>query len=643
MKRKIRAAGNKTASQNTGKKKSTGGSSALIVALRLAAQDMTVAPLYRKVGGRCACSNEDCERPGRHARIPLADASNAVDEDIKGWWKKWPDAVPGIVIDELRIIIAVASEGAAGRATEQKLREQKKTFTKTITIRDGERTTRLYEYLGKVHGTELGDGLRVLGNREIIRAPTRLKGGQTVRFRDGRAPGECKLARARAWLVHQITIPSASLFEEGVVRVDDVLTARNHGDVEEEVASSIAESPIGPFNPIIVRRIPGDRKGKVELIDGEQRLEAARIRGMETIRCLYFTGSDTTARMVRIEADAFRKRSTVLRKAELLAEYAELIQQTGYYISGQVGRKKRGRPPSYVLELPLKGRSREARRHIFKRASKIAAISQEAKDIATAGGLANNQTKLMEIAAAGPGKEVKKAKELVSQRQEQRRQPGKAPLPGLAERPQRRQGAHKSPPLQPDADRQAAADGEGTEEESASRQVPKDTTFGEIDNVWKRMGGPNLWKYAPLSVRTQFKEKLDRAPYAAKSDVVGFIEKVFFGRKDDVRQLYAYAKTQGIRRKVLPINLRALGYKLSKHGPASAAPRFYNNSKWKQQLQVITDAELEAPLAAEQKETSVEQQAEFGADRSRYDYYSDDKSDGADGYGDEDYYFDFDI
>jgi ParB-like chromosome segregation protein Spo0J len=212
------------------------------------------------------------------------------------------------------------------------------------------------------------------------------------------------------------------LFEQGEVRLKDVLTPHGHDEAEDEVVSSIAESPIGPFNPILVRRIPGDKDGKVELIAGKQRLEAARIREMETIKCQFFTGNDTTARIIRIEEDLFRKESSVLRRAERLVEWAELIQKTGYRISGQVVRKKRGRPPKWLYrrlrELPAIGRTDEARRQTFQRATKMAAISQEAKAVAEAGGLDYNQDALLAIAKAGPSKAVKKAKELVGKLQE---------------------------------------------------------------------------------------------------------------------------------------------------------------------------------------------------------------------------------
>jgi hypothetical protein len=335
-------------SRNTHKKKPAGPDNALRVALRLHEQDVPVGPLYGEVNGRCECNSgyygdEDCDRPGRHLRVPRQKVAIADGRDIRRWWKKWPDASPGIVMDGT--LMAIVSEGEAGKAAERQLREQKKRFKKTITIRDGERRIRLYDGFGCKwrHGTELGAGLRLLDDGEIVKAPRRLKGGQDVAFRKGCATGETKLARPPDWLVHQVSERTASMFEYGVVRVKDVLTPQDHDEDDEEVVSAIAESPIGPFNPIIVRRIP-DQARKVELIRGKQRLQAARLRRMETIACLFFRGTEMTGQMLALEEDAFRKHSTRLRKAERLDKYAKLIPHAGYYISGQVGRKKRPTP-----------------------------------------------------------------------------------------------------------------------------------------------------------------------------------------------------------------------------------------------------------------------------------------------------------
>jgi hypothetical protein len=107
------------------------------VALRLAKEDAPLVPRYGKVDGQCTCGNENCERPGRHSPRGISTADADTDPPvIRRWWKKWPHAWPGIVIGGELGIIAVVSEGAAGEATERKLRERGKIFKKTVTIRD---------------------------------------------------------------------------------------------------------------------------------------------------------------------------------------------------------------------------------------------------------------------------------------------------------------------------------------------------------------------------------------------------------------------------------------------------------------------------------------------------------------------------
>jgi hypothetical protein len=655
-KRKMSAAATKLRMRTGKNKKSSGTGSALRVALRLAAEDAPLLPRCGKVDGRCSCGNENCERPGRHSPSGISTADATTDPQvIRRWWKKWPDAWPGIVIGGELGIIAVVSEGAAGEATERKLREQGKIFKKTITFRDHQRRIRLcYAWGSDVpYGTQLGDGLRLLDAGEIVKAPRRLQGGDSIQFLDGRAPGEISLTSAPDWLpeltkrVHErLPNDEAKLnvrppaeprqldprFEYGEVRVEDVLTRPDHDELDDDVVSAIAESQGGPFTPIMVRRIPPEEQRKpsgheVELIRGKQRLEAARLRGMERIRCMFFSGTETAAQIIGIEEDLFRKDSTVLRRAERLVKWTDLLPKTGYQIYGQVVRKKRGRPPTWLTrtlrQLPAIGRTPDARRKVIERARKIAAITPEAKDVARAGGLDDNQTALEAIARAGGSKaQVKKAKELASRLQERMQETTNGPASAVARAKAKRGGVRKSTP-QPDSDQHDDQDSDG---ESASLQIPKETTLNELKDAWKRGGCPQLWKYAPMAVRTDFGDMLGRAPYAAKGDVVGFIEKVFSGRKQVyTRELYAFAHTQGIRRNVLAVHLRLLGYKLSKDGRQPGAPRFYRNknSDWKNQIPVIRDAELQAPLAAEQNATSVEQQDELsGADSPQKDYYA---------------------
>jgi ParB-like chromosome segregation protein Spo0J len=532
---------------------------------------------------------------------------------------------------------------------------------RTVTILQDERCIRLFRVPQGSHAEhqQLRKGVMVLGEGDILVLPPQLHHHNTTnRFALGCAPGAVSVRWAPDRLLKPTKATDEQLskdeiktdvrppadprqldprFEYGEVRVKDVLTRPDHDELDDVVVTAIAESQGGPFTPIIVRRIPPEEQRKpggheVELIRGRQRLEAARFRGMQTIKCMFFSGTKTAARIVALEEDLFRKDSTVLRRAEWLVEWADLLPKTGYQIYGQVVRKKRGRQPTWLTralrQLPAIGRTPEARRKVFERARKIAAITPEAKDVARAGGLDDNQTALEAIARAGGSKaQVKKAKELASRLQEARKATAKPSASGLAERKHERNGAKESPTLRSDPERQtdASADNGGADE-PASLQLPKDTTLDELKDAWKRAGCPRLWKHAPMAVRRDFGDMLGRAPYAAKGDVVGFIEKVFSGRKQVYTQeLYAFAKTQGIPRNILAVHLRLLGYKLSKDGPQPGAPRFYRNknSEWKNQLRVIHDAELGAPLAAEQNATSVEQQDELsGADSPQKDYYA---------------------
>jgi hypothetical protein len=440
----------------------------------------------------------------------------------------------------------VVSAGAAGKATEKKLRDQGKTFKKTITIQDNERKIRFYGMAGShlPHGGKLGPGLILLKKGEIVKAPSRLRGG-LIKRRFLRAPGEANLAIAQDWIPELINemdqppieddikadIKPASetnrpdrRFEYGEVRVQDVLVRPDDDEVEDDVVSSIAESPSGPINPIVVRRIPGE-ENKVELIAGRHRIKAARLRKMETIKCIFFSGTETAARRISIEENLFRKNLTVLRRSELLAGWAELVVKTGYVFSGQVDRKTRGRPPNwqsrYARELPALGRTAEARRKVLERATNIAEISSEAKDIAKTGGLDNNQTALLAIANAGGSKaQVKQARELVGKLQEATTESAKAVLTRVAEGQQTRSLMKKTPPLQPDrpdSQAEASPDSDDDAHERAKPDVPKETSFEELDAAWKRAEGPKLWKYAPFATRTPFIDKLRRAHCAAKA------------------------------------------------------------------------------------------------------------------------------
>jgi ParB-like chromosome segregation protein Spo0J len=431
--------------------------------------------------------------------------------------------------------------------------------------------------------------------------------------------------------------------DRGRVRVDRVLTLPVHDDLDQDVVNSIAESfPLaggGLINPITVRRVReqegGEEVVKTVLVAGAHRLEAARRAGMKRIDCTFIEGDETEARIVQIEENLFRNDLTVLQRAELLAEWAELALTKGY-ISGQHGRKsKLGRPQGgfskLARKLPTVGRSFEARRKIIVRATKIAGISAAAKDSAKDVGLDDNQKALLKIAKAGSRKaQVKKAKELGARLWEAIKVTGSgADSSSLVSRGNNQKagvnGAVESPPLQPGSDSKAkeSADTEDSDDENAGK-VPKDTTLDELEARWKQTGGPKLWKHTPFVVRKEFTEMLLRARCAAKVDVAAFVRDVFSGRKEIyIPELNCFAKTKGISKKALNSHLRFSGYRRKKRGSQPGAPwvRLNNDRYWKDHPKTVSDADLEAPLATERK-LEAEAEGKFARDSADDDYYN---------------------
>jgi hypothetical protein len=259
--------------------------------------------------------------------------------------------------------------------------------------------------------------------------------------------------------------------------------------------------------------------------------------------------------------------------------------------------------------------------------SRPAAIAPEAKAIVVKFcALADNGTALRAIAKQrGAKAQARKAEELAGKAQELRQMTKTAP-PGFRKSKLQHDGADDAPPLQPTLDTQPDVAKGDPDEEPTRQEVPKDTTLDELNDFWKGRG-QTFWKYAPFEVRRDFMERLERAPYGAKSDIVEFINKIFFGRELVLaRELYPYAKTQGIQKKILRHYLQGYGYRLAKKGRQPGALWFYRNknSQWKNQMRLVPDAELEAPLAAERDAKKRDQfDFELPADPRLEAYYSD--------------------
>lgn len=70
-----------------------------LVAFAYAGLGWAVIPVHTPTAGGCSCGRTDCPSPGKHPRVRwqgYAERAPGVEE-IRDWWRRWPDANLGIV------------------------------------------------------------------------------------------------------------------------------------------------------------------------------------------------------------------------------------------------------------------------------------------------------------------------------------------------------------------------------------------------------------------------------------------------------------------------------------------------------------------------------------------------------------------
>jgi Bifunctional DNA primase/polymerase, N-terminal len=96
--------------------------SRLKAALLYGKAGLPVVPLHGVKGGRCTCGDAACDQPERHPRTKGATTDRAL---IKKYWTKWPKARIGVVLGRKSGVIALVTEGAAGKKTLHALEEKR--------------------------------------------------------------------------------------------------------------------------------------------------------------------------------------------------------------------------------------------------------------------------------------------------------------------------------------------------------------------------------------------------------------------------------------------------------------------------------------------------------------------------------------
>ena len=223
---------------------------------------------------------------------------------------------------------------------------------------------------------------------------------------------------------------SYKLTPHQMVRISDVTIPDDHREVDQEVVSQLAESirRNGLLHPIVVRRREAGvffgkkLEARTLLVAGLQRLKGAELAGLKEIPAIFLEGDAGDARLVTIEENLLRKDLTALERAEELVEWMEIAKELE--VSGQNVRKPKGGRPKggtakLARDLPISGKTEEARRKTMERSKKISELAPKAKAAAIKAGLDDSQSMLLAAAnETTPQAQIKKVAELAARKTE---------------------------------------------------------------------------------------------------------------------------------------------------------------------------------------------------------------------------------
>ena len=174
-------------------------------------------------------------------------------------------------------------------------------------------------------------------------------------------------------------------------------------EVVDELAESMRRQ--GLLQPILVR--PSEATGYY-LVVGRHRLEAAKKLKWRSIPALVLNDVEAVERLLRVEIseNLHRAELTALERADHIKRWMELAAGSvaGRPEGVQVARPSPGGEQPHDKGISLAAKKLNLDRREVQRSLKVASITPEAKVAAKAAGIADNQSKLLEVAAA-PAKE----------------------------------------------------------------------------------------------------------------------------------------------------------------------------------------------------------------------------------------------
>ena len=140
------------------------------------------------------------------------------------------------------------------------------------------------------------------------------------------------------------------------------------------------------------------------LVAGGHRIAAYHLLGLSEIEARFIPRGRLNRNLAMLSENLDRSDLTVLECAAHTMEYVHVLKSKDKAVAGSKKSGKKGRPrggdAKLARDIPIQGRTADARRKTLARHRKIAGITEAAKKAAVDAGLSDNLSALLEIANA---------------------------------------------------------------------------------------------------------------------------------------------------------------------------------------------------------------------------------------------------
>ena len=206
-------------------------------ALEAVARGWSVVPMHTATTGRCSCGDPSCPAPGKHTHGPWKERMRDVAdvEQVRRWWRRWPDANVGVVTGAVSgLVVLDVDPRHGGGESLAALEGVNGDVPHTVESLTGGGGQHLYfRHPGTfVPCRSIAPGLDIKGDGGlVVSPPSEHVSGRIYHWESGCAPGEVSLADLPRWLQAMVQDPSHST--GGPSGVEHPVPARTTGERAE--------------------------------------------------------------------------------------------------------------------------------------------------------------------------------------------------------------------------------------------------------------------------------------------------------------------------------------------------------------------------------------------------------------------------